>query len=82
VECLHKFQKHNLLILINAVAGLSIFFFGYDQGMMGGVNNAKAYMELLGFGYTPVNPDGISATLSSPTACSKEESFQSITWVP
>jgi dihydrolipoamide dehydrogenase len=31
----HKFEKRNLLILINAVAGLSIFFFGYDQGMMG-----------------------------------------------
>ncbi len=38
------YQKHNvvhslvdkkLLIAINCVAGLSIFFFGYDQGVMG-----------------------------------------------
>jgi hypothetical protein len=30
---------------------------------MGGVNNAKAYMELKGFGYTSVNSDG---TLGNP----------------
>ena len=30
-----KLQKRQLLIAINCVAGLSIFFFGYDQGMMG-----------------------------------------------
>lgn len=59
----HKYEKRSLLIAINAVAGLSIFFFGYDQGMMGGVNNAKAYMEIMGFGYTPVNADG---TLGNP----------------
>ena len=28
----HKLEKRNLLIAVNAVAGLSIFFFGYDQG--------------------------------------------------
>lgn len=48
----HKLQKRKLLIAINCVAGLSIFFFGYDQGLMGGVNNAKDYIELMGFGYT------------------------------
>ncbi|KAI9756487.1 MAG: hypothetical protein M4579_003826 [Chaenotheca gracillima] len=47
----HRFQKRKLLILINCVAGLSIFFFGYDQGMMGGVNNARNYVDLMGFGY-------------------------------
>lgn len=37
----NHFEKRQLLIAINCVAALSIFFFGYDQGMMGGVNNAK-----------------------------------------
>lgn len=48
----HRFQKRGLLIAINCLAGLSIFFFGYDQGMMGGVNNAKDYIDRMGFGYT------------------------------
>ncbi|OQO00197.1 hypothetical protein B0A48_13984 [Cryoendolithus antarcticus] len=46
-----KLEKRSLLIAINCVAALSIFFFGYDQGMMGGVNNAKDYIDLMGFGY-------------------------------
>ncbi|KAI9813003.1 MAG: hypothetical protein M1832_006440 [Thelocarpon impressellum] len=41
----HRFEKRGLLIAINCVAGLSIFFFGYDQGMMGGVNVARDYVE-------------------------------------
>lgn len=48
----HVLQKRKLLIAINCVAGLSIFFFGYDQGMMGGVNNAKHYIDTMGFGHT------------------------------
>ncbi len=28
----HKLEKRRLLIAINCLAGLSIFFFGYDQG--------------------------------------------------
>lgn len=47
----NRLEKRSLLIGINCVAGLSIFFFGYDQGMMGGVNNAKHYIELMKFGY-------------------------------
>ncbi|KAK8076639.1 mfs monosaccharide protein [Apiospora phragmitis] len=47
-------EKRQLLVAINCVAALSIFFFGYDQGMMGGVNNAKDYIDLMGFGH--VNP--------------------------
>jgi MFS family permease len=47
----HRLTKRKLLIAINSVAALSIFFFGYDQGMMGGVNNAKNYIDLMGFGY-------------------------------
>ena len=41
----HHYHTHRLLHLINALAGLSIFFFGYDQGMMGGVNNAEDYYD-------------------------------------
>lgn len=52
----NHFEKRQLLIAINCVAALSIFFFGYDQGMMGGVNNAKDYVDLMKFGY--VNDDG------------------------
>lgn len=53
-----RFQKRSLLVAINCIAGLSIFFFGYDQGMMGGVNNAKDYIDRMGFGYTKdVNGD-------------------------
>jgi len=61
----NHFQKRSLLIAINCVAALSIFFFGYDQGMMGGVNNAKDYIDLMGFGYvdpitqTPIITDSL-----------------------
>jgi MFS family permease len=48
----HKFQKRRLLIAVNCAAAIGIFFFGYDQGLMGGVNNAKAYIDIMGFGYT------------------------------
>lgn len=48
----HYLQKGKLLIAINSIAGLSIFFFGYDQGMMGGVNNAEDYYNhTMHFGY-------------------------------
>ena len=52
----HALQKRKLLIAINALAGLSIFFFGYDQGMMGGVNNAPSYVNTMGFGYVHDDP--------------------------
>ena len=53
----HKLEKRSLLIAINCIAGLSIFFFGYDQGMMGGVNTAPDYyMNTMKFGHT--GPDG------------------------
>ncbi len=45
-----KYEKRSLLIAINAVAGLSIFFFGYDQGVMGGVNGNRNYARTMGFG--------------------------------
>ncbi|GAB1197822.1 hypothetical protein APSETT444_007125 [Aspergillus pseudonomiae] len=53
----HKLEKRKLLVAINCVAALAIFFFGYDQGMMGGVNNSSDYLELMGIGYG-ANIDG------------------------
>ena len=48
----HKYQKRSLLIAINLVAGLSIFFFGYDQGVMGGVVTTRNYaVDTMKFGY-------------------------------
>ncbi|KAL1409221.1 hypothetical protein Q8F55_006054 [Vanrija albida] len=47
-----RYSKRGLLIAINCMAGLSIFFFGYDQGMMGGVNTSEDYIKRMGFGYT------------------------------
>lgn len=35
----HKLSKGSLLNTVCFVAGISIFFFGYDQGLMGGVNS-------------------------------------------
>ena len=46
-----RYEKRSLLIAINAVASLSIFFFGYDQGVMGGVNNNRNYAKTMGFGH-------------------------------
>ncbi len=42
LNVVHRFRKRKLLIAINCVAALSIFFFGYDQGMMAGVNNVSS----------------------------------------
>ncbi|KAF3056564.1 Sugar transporter STL1 [Daldinia childiae] len=44
-------KEKRLLIAINCLAGLSIFFFGYDQGMMGGVNSSPDYIYRMKFGY-------------------------------
>ena len=46
----HRYEKKSLLIAINCVAALSIFFFGYDQGVMGGVNTNRNYAETMQFG--------------------------------
>ncbi|KFY54945.1 hypothetical protein V496_07139 [Pseudogymnoascus sp. VKM F-4515 (FW-2607)] len=46
-----KFTKGRLLFAANCLAGMSIFFFGYDQGMMGGVNQSPDYINLMKFGY-------------------------------
>ncbi|KAK5681966.1 hypothetical protein LTS10_006501 [Elasticomyces elasticus] len=46
-----KLQKQSLLVAVNALAGVSIFLFGYDQGMMGGVNVSPDYIRTMGFGH-------------------------------
>jgi hypothetical protein len=47
----NKLYKGALLNTVCVVAGISIFFFGYDQGLMGGVNTARNYSELMGYGH-------------------------------
>ena len=47
----HKLEKRRLLIAVNLVAGLSIFFFGYDQGVMGGVNTTRDYVRIMKIGH-------------------------------
>ncbi|ORY95959.1 general substrate transporter [Syncephalastrum racemosum] len=37
-----------LVFAINSAAGLSIFFFGYDQGVMSGVNISPDYKNIMG----------------------------------
>ncbi|KAK4494761.1 hypothetical protein PRZ48_014117 [Zasmidium cellare] len=54
-----KLEKKRLLLAVNSIAALSIFFFGYDQGMMGGVNNAQNYISLMKFGYTSADGDPV-----------------------
>lgn len=39
----HRYEKRSLLIAINMLSCLAIFFFGYDQGMMGSVNVSVDY---------------------------------------
>ncbi|CAI6340101.1 unnamed protein product [Periconia digitata] len=56
LNVVHRLEKRSLLIAINCIAGLSILFFGYDQGMMGGVNTAYDYYTRMGFGHK--GPDG------------------------
>ncbi|KAI4284217.1 MAG: hypothetical protein L6R38_001589 [Xanthoria sp. 2 TBL-2021] len=55
----HRLRKRNLLIAINSVAALSIFFFGYDQGMMAGVNTAVEYYTRMGFAHADENGDPV-----------------------
>ncbi|KAG8428193.1 hypothetical protein J3459_005980 [Metarhizium acridum] len=47
----HKLYRRTLLNTVCVVAGVSIFFFGYDQGLMGGVNTTRNYAESMGFGH-------------------------------
>ncbi|EHY57952.1 MFS-type transporter oryC [Exophiala dermatitidis] len=49
-------KKRALLTAVNMFAGMSIFFFGYDQGVMGGVNISNDYINVMNLGY--VDDDG------------------------
>ncbi|GAA5954950.1 hypothetical protein JCM8115_005577 [Rhodotorula mucilaginosa] len=55
-------QGKALVWAINLTCGLSIFFFGYDQGMMGGVNGALDYVTTMGLGYVTPGVDGAKPT--------------------
>ena len=57
-----RYYKRSLLIAVNLVAGLSIFFFGYDQGVMGGVNTTRNYAETMGFGRWDVGTGEVTIT--------------------
>jgi len=58
-----------LCYTINFVAGLAIFFFGYDQGMMGGVNTSPDYVRTMELGYSTYEgpSEGYVVTITQPT---------------
>ncbi|GAA6008784.1 uncharacterized protein JCM10292_004670 [Rhodotorula paludigena] len=56
-----------LVWAINAVCGLSIFFFGYDQGMMGGVNSAPDYVKTMGLGFVTMEGGKAVSTVTDST---------------
>lgn len=58
----NRLEKRSLLVAVNLVAGLSIFFFGYDQGVMAGVNTTRDYAELMNFGYFDANSGLVKVT--------------------
>ncbi|CAH0053596.1 unnamed protein product [Clonostachys solani] len=60
----HRLEKSALLNSVCFVAGISIFFFGYDQGLMGGVNTARTYVELMEFGHW--DEEGQIAVIDDP----------------
>ncbi|EPQ55990.1 general substrate transporter [Gloeophyllum trabeum ATCC 11539] len=66
---LRSLSGRRLYYTVNFVAGIAIFFFGYDQGMMGGVNTAPDYVETMKLGYsTYEGPDeGYVVTITEPT---------------
>jgi hypothetical protein len=52
----HFLSKKSLLVAINLLAGVSVFF-GYDQGLNGGLNVTPDYVQLMKFG-TVSDPGG------------------------
>ena len=60
----HRYEKRALLVAINCVGSLAIFFFGYDQGMMGSVNVSIDYaVNVMKFGH--VDPDSTQVTVDN-----------------
>ncbi|TFY61418.1 hypothetical protein EVJ58_g4528 [Rhodofomes roseus] len=64
-----KTKGRRLYYTINLVAGLAIFFFGYDQGMMSGVNTSPDYVRVMKLGYSTYEgpSEGYVATITEPT---------------
>ncbi|KZT00626.1 general substrate transporter [Laetiporus sulphureus 93-53] len=62
-------RGRRLYYSINFVAGLAIFFFGYDQGMMSGVNNSPDYVRIMKLGYSTYEgpSEGYVAKITEPT---------------
>ena len=58
----NRLYKQPLVNAICLVAGVSIFFFGYDQGLMGGVNTNRNYAELMGFGHYDEQKNNVIVT--------------------
>lgn len=46
----NNLQGRPLLVLINTVCCIAIYFFGYDQGTMSGVNQTPQYVKLMNYG--------------------------------
>ncbi|TFK36070.1 general substrate transporter [Crucibulum laeve] len=64
-----QLSGQKLIYTVNAVAGLAIFFFGYDQGMMGGVNTSPDYVQTMGLGFSTYegSSEGYVVTITEPT---------------
>ncbi|EJD04843.1 general substrate transporter [Fomitiporia mediterranea MF3/22] len=64
-----KLTGRPLIVAINLVAGLAIFFFGYDQGMMSGVNTSPDYVERMKIGHSIYEgpSEGFVAVITDPT---------------
>ncbi|KZT68548.1 general substrate transporter [Daedalea quercina L-15889] len=58
-----------LCYTINFIASLAIFFFGYDQGIMGGVNTSPDYVRVMDLGYSTYQgpSEGYVVNITKPT---------------
>ncbi|KAI8452709.1 general substrate transporter [Phakopsora pachyrhizi] len=61
------FKGRKMHIAISLIAGLAIMFYGYDQGVMSGVNNSPDYQSLMGVLHD-VQTDRDSATIGGIVA--------------
>ena len=78
----HRLQGRSLLIAVNLIAGLSIFFFGYDQGVMAGVNITRDYVKLMDIGVWDAGKGAVKITdplkqggIVSPASCLTPETI-------
>ena len=52
-----RMSGNTLLTFINIFSGVAMFFEGYNQGVMGGVNTVPEYMSTVGIGANGVVTD-------------------------